>query len=125
MTQDPNDLESALRETKAELAQVKREAQERIIAWGQRVSELEQALTEANEVLSLIDIGERDCISAPEDKRVRELCEWIGYGAVMDSAARLWRRKDPIGAFTSGPCVSTVKDTLNLVHAALERNSDG
>ena len=44
-------------------------------------------------------------ISAPEDAQVRALCERIGYGAVMDSAARQWAQKDPMGAFYIGGCL--------------------
>jgi hypothetical protein len=62
------------------------------------------------DALELIDAGERDCISAPEDAEVKELCERIGYGAVMDSAARQWRKKDPVGAFTVGPCTYLARD---------------
>lgn len=40
------------------------------------------------------------------DIEVQELCERLGYGFVMDSAARQWKQKDPIGAFTIGPCVA-------------------
>jgi len=65
------------------------------------------------EALALCDPqGERMIIHAPEDPQVRELCEQVGYGAVMDSAARQWREKDPIGAFTVGPCVATVQAAL-------------
>lgn len=44
-------------------------------------------------------------IKAPEDTAVEILCERYGYGAVMDSAARLWARKDPRGAFYIGGCL--------------------
>ena len=33
---------------------------------------------------------ERTDLDAPEDAAVRALCERVGYGAVMDAAARLW-----------------------------------
>jgi len=39
---DPNDLENLLREAREELAKVKRDAQEKISTWGQRVSEMQQ-----------------------------------------------------------------------------------
>lgn len=55
-----------------------------------------------------------EVISAPEDAAVRALCEKHGYGAVMDSAARLWAQKDGRSAFFIGGCVG---DTS--VHAAL------
>lgn len=51
-------------------------------------------------------------ISAPEDVEIERLCERLGYGAVMDAAARLWVRKDPIGALTVGPCVATVQSAI-------------
>lgn len=45
-------------------------------------------------------------ITAPEDRQVEALCEVFGYGAVMDAAARLWARKDPVGAFyVAGECL--------------------
>lgn len=84
-------------------------------AWQEQVFQLEEALRGAREALGLIDIGERDPISAPEDITVKRLCEAVGYGAVMDSAARQWRKKDPIGAFTSGPCVYMVRDVLSEI----------
>ena len=64
----------------------------------------------------LFDLGQgmlnrsrdRENLHAPEDAEIREICERIGYGAVMDSAARLWRRKDPVGAFVTGPCIGTL-----------------
>ncbi len=43
-------------------------------------------------------------LDAPEDPEIHGLCERLGYGAVIDSAARQWARKDPIGAHTHGPC---------------------
>lgn len=51
-------------------------------------------------------------ITAPEDVEIECLCERLGYGAVMDAAARLWVRKDPIGALTVGPCVATVQSAI-------------
>lgn len=56
------------------------------------------------------------------DAEVQELCERLGYGFVMDSAARQWKQKDPIGAFTIGPCVAIAKAeserAMKLVEAA-------
>ena len=74
------------------------------------------ALQEAQEVLRLCDPeGARLSITAPEDAMVRELCERFGYGAVMDSAARQWREKDPDGAFSVGPCVGTLTECLRKI----------
>ena len=70
--------------------------------------------------------GERQGITAPEDPHVRLLCERYGYGAVMDSAARQWREKDPIGAFMVGPCVGTMASALAaLTHPASPSESEG
>ena len=60
----------------------------------------------------LNDSMDRENLRAPEDDEVLELCERIGYGAVMDSAARQWRRKDSIGAFVVGPCIGTIVSLL-------------
>lgn len=51
-------------------------------------------------------------VHAPEDEVVRALCERIGYGAVMDAAARLWRQKDPCGAFVVGPTLCELRKAL-------------
>lgn len=62
--------------------------------------------------------GNRQSINAGEDPFVLELCERHGFGAVMDSASRQWRNKDPIGAFLTGPCVGTAtahKDVIAQV----------
>lgn len=56
--------------------------------------------------------SDRENLRASEDDEVRSLCERIGYGAVMDSAARQWRKKDPVGAFVTGPCIGTIKHDL-------------
>jgi hypothetical protein len=68
------------------------------------------------EVFDLLDWkGERVGIQAPEDAAVGALCERWGYGAVMDSAARQWRRKDPSGAFLVGACACIVEGVLAQV----------
>lgn len=76
-----------------------------------------EKLSELKEVLALIDgEGQRAAfIEAPEDAEVEQLCERIGYGAVMDAAARLWFKKDPIGALTVGPCAGTVRNAMALL----------
>ena len=71
--------------------------------------------TEIRDLLALCDgEGKRSAqfVGLPEDGPVLALCEKHGYGAVMDSAARQWFRKDPIGAFTVGPCAVLVRDAL-------------
>ena len=39
-----------------------------------------------------------------EDAAIERLCLLYGFGAVMQSAARQWLARDPIGALTVGPC---------------------
>lgn len=63
-----------------------------------------------------IDPGD---FTAPEDIDVLRLCEFWGYGAVMNSAARLYRDKDKEGAFTVGDCIVIVKDVIAKARAAL------
>ena len=57
----------------------------------------------------------RTALNAPEDPHVEALCERYGYGAVMDAAARLWTRKDPMGAFYVGGCVGGTSEPQALV----------
>lgn len=76
-------------------------------------------LRDAREVLKLCDQGRAGNIHAPEDERIRELCERIGYGAVMDSAQRAWETKDKRGCFTCGPCLITVQKTLEEIDKVL------
>ena len=67
----------------------------------------------AMSILEIMDIdGKRQGIHDWRDAHVRILCEEYGYGAVMDAAARLWRAKDPVGAFLVGPCVGTVRAVI-------------
>jgi hypothetical protein len=39
-----------------------------------------------------------------EDAEVLALCEKYGFGAVMASASRQWRARDPVGAKSVGDC---------------------
>lgn len=82
---------------------------------------LKKAAAKMAEVLQLSDPEGRRAkgIVAPEDAEIKYLCERIGYGAVMDSAARQWRRKDPIGAHTTGGSALTVKEALRLYREAV------
>ncbi len=41
---------------------------------------------------------------------VLPLCQAYGYGAVMQAAAELWAKKDPVGALTIGPCRGMVPE---------------
>jgi hypothetical protein len=82
---------------------------------GAKSEAIEQERDALREVISLMDIdGKRQSIRDERvDSIVKSLCEQHGYGAVMDAAARLWREKDPIGAFMVGPCVGTMKSALS------------
>jgi len=62
--------------------------------------------------------GERLSIIAPEDAEVLALCERVGFGAVMDSAYRQWRRRDPMGAFLVGTCAGMVRSDAARTPAA-------
>lgn len=81
---------------------------------GDTSSNVHHAPTEHRDLFHLLRMildssADRETLSAPEDELVEALCERIGYGAVMDSAARQWRRKDPVGAFLVGPCIGSVE----------------
>ena len=80
-------------------------------------AEILRVLREVERVLMHNDPeGHRaEYVIAPEDFAVRELCERVGFGAVMDSAARQWRAADSVGAFTTGATVGAVQDALKMV----------
>lgn len=89
------------------------EARDALPYWLQRVRELEAQVAVMREVLELCIPKDNEIfINAPEDSAVRLLCDMYGYGAMMTSVARQWRKKDPIGAFTIGPCLLTVQKVL-------------
>jgi len=80
-----------------------------------------ELLADVKEVLELCDPEGRAAksIIAPEDPMIKQLCERIGYGAVISSASRQWWLKDPIGAYTAGPCAGTVSHMIQKIDAAL------
>jgi hypothetical protein len=82
---------------------------------------IEQERDALREVVALMDIdGKRQAIRDDRvDSIVKSLCEQHGYGAVMDSAARQWRSKDPIGAFLVGPCVATAQAVVSTTNGAM------
>ncbi len=81
---------------------------------GAQAEAIERERDALRDVVNLMDVdGKRQAITALEDPHVRLLCERYGYGAVMDSAARQWRAKDPVGAFLVGPCVATAQAVLD------------
>lgn len=62
----------------------------------------------------------RGGIADPEiTAAVRWLCESHGYGNVMATASRLWRDKEPHGAFAFGPCYATAQKFHDLAEAAI------
>lgn len=64
----------------------------------------------------LLTGDERADLTAPEDPEVLAVCERLGFGAVMDSAARQWRKRDPEGAFAVGSALGLIR----RARAALE-----
>lgn len=55
----------------------------------------------------------RKNIQAPEDVEVLALGKRIGFGALMDSASRMWQKqKYGDGAFLCGDCISTVENMI-------------
>ena len=86
---------------------------------------LRRQLRRCAEVLDLIDFdGHRAAvIHGPQDGVVRRLCERVGYGAVIDSAARQWFLKDRDGAHTAGPCAATVRNLRRDLRRALHEKA--
>lgn len=109
--------------------QVMQDAAEYRVKWEDAEADASRkgaALKRVLEVLMLSDPeGNRaKGITAPEDPQILDLCQRIGFGAVMDSAARQWRTKTGLGhiaAHTTGACVGTLRDTVKLVRSALRK----
>lgn len=55
------------------------------------------------------------------DREVLALCERVGFGAVMDAAARLWFLRDPVGSFVVGPAALTARQAKAAAEEALKR----
>lgn len=88
-----------------------------------RNAELEAALADAEEVLSLVEHP-----AQPDPwyhAEVKALGQRIGFGALMTTASAGWREVaeangDPTsGVFVAGPCIGTVQGTLRRARAAL------
>ncbi len=91
-------------------------------ALAQRVARLEAALRDCCEIIELADPwGEPPASHAPEDAAVGALCRQVGYGAVMGSAARQWRRLDPGGALLVGSCPTLSQDALRRAYQLIKR----
>lgn len=59
------------------------------------------------------ETNRRMYIKAPEDDEILLLCLRYGFGAVIDSAARQWQKRDSWGAFVVGPCRGSVEVLFN------------
>lgn len=82
-----------------------------------------EAIKDLAELLTSVDVeGFRaKNISAPEDVEVKELCDRVGYGAVMDSAERQWFLKDGNGGnHTTGHSAMVIKSTLDKHRDVIE-----
>ena len=87
-----------------------------------------EALKLLDEAVGLLSVADFDGIrargvDAPEDSQIMLLCERLGYGAVMDSAARQWYMKtagtpQEGASHTTGHCATTIKNFLNRVNEA-------
>lgn len=84
---------------------------------------LANELREAKDVLSLCDQGRSGKIQDCMDGRAVALGEAQGYGAWMDSFQRMWQLKDPIGCFTVGPCLATVRGTIKRINKVLKEHT--
>jgi hypothetical protein len=74
------------------------------------------------EILEILSRGRSQWaeMRVQEDPAVRVLCEKFGYGAVMDSASRMWYRKDPYGALVVSFTAGTEVYLRDKIKAALE-----
>ena len=54
------------------------------------------------------------------DPRISQLCDALGYGAIMDAVARMWFLKDSIGAFVTGPCAGTMKQAIDYIEGKVK-----
>lgn len=92
-----------------------------------RIEELEGQLERARVVIvdllenheNSLPYTKRPNLNVPEDHLVLPICEKWGYGAVMNSASRLWYRKDPFGAQMGGPCVSVAESSIKEARKVL------
>ena len=72
---------------------------------------------------SLADNDSRvETIKDNRDAEIKEMCEKLGYGAVMDAASRIWQKDKEhgkLGAFIITECVGTTRHRLKRLEAAL------
>lgn len=69
----------------------------------------------------LAESDQRAMMNCSEDYEVSRIGERIGFGALMDSAARMWRRRNgESGAFLVGSCIGLVRPVVAALSALLE-----
>ena len=80
---------------------------------------LYQALVEANSdaanLAELLSDQVKETLqftTAPENDFIDDICRTSGYGAVISTACKLWAKRDPVGSFTIGHCVGTIRADL-------------
>jgi hypothetical protein len=81
--------------------------------------ELAGLLLELSDILSLCDQGRTGRVHDHMDMQAAACGERDGYGAWMDSLQRMWQARDPVGCFTVGPCLGTVRHAREKIKAAL------
>ena len=92
-----------------------------------RVAVLEEALKDATETLSSVEIPSLlDPFHSPE---IAALGDRIGYGALMHGASALWRHKlesegGSGGEFVVGPCQKTITNAWMSARKALENRNE-
>lgn len=100
-------------------------ARSEVKALQDEVDRLRGILIEALEP-GVFGLQDRSGISAPEDFRVLALGEEIGFGALMDSAQRMWKRVareigHPGSEFTIGCCAATHQNWIARAQEALAK----
>lgn len=83
---------------------------------------LRDLLAEINDILSLCDQGRAGRVHDHMDMQAAACGERDGYGAWMDALQRMWQARDPIGCFTIGPCLGTVRHARKRIASLLASN---
>ena len=98
---------------------------EKVVALRATLAERDEARALLDDVLGVLRWStERDDIRDPVyEPLVESICNGVGYGALMDSTQRCWRRSaetrgdPPGGEHTAGPCRGTVDGWLRKYDA--------
>jgi len=88
-----------------------------------RVRLLERTLADINDILGLCDQGRAGRVHDHMDMQAAACGERDGYGAWMDALQRMWQIRDPIGCFTIGPCLGTVRHARKRIASLLASNA--